>query len=71
MEIPKNFVIRFSEGQEANLEFVDHKDGVSMYETSFTDSEGLKEGEKIVLTMTVKCSFLTETEKLFYNVVQK
>jgi hypothetical protein len=66
--IPNDYIIRFHDGDEVKLEYMDETNGVCRYQASFTNRECLLQGEKNILVMTIELSLLTEKEKLFYNV---
>lgn len=67
-EIPNEFVIKFSEGHEINLVYIEETNGICKYGTSFIARDSLKNGEKTNLIITIEHSLLTEEEKVFYNV---
>jgi hypothetical protein len=67
----KDYIIRFQEGQQATLKYIDEKEGTLKYQTSFIDTDSLFEGEQIKLIITIEHKFLTEQETLFYRKFKK
>jgi hypothetical protein len=66
-EIPNEFIIRFHEGDEIKLQYIDETKGVCKYQASFRNPDCLLQGEKTILIVTIKHSLLTEKEKLFQS----
>lgn len=61
--IPKDFIIKFSQGQQVRLEYIGETGGVCKYETSYIDTDCVIEGEVIKLFIRIEYSFSDNKNK--------